>query len=89
MDWDLGESWKFATVMELELWLVLFTEFTSAWYGLANCAEQYCLRYESKYLQRLGQALEYVVRIGLTAAVKQTLVHTALGGMYLFVLHLL
>jgi len=56
-------------------------DFHSAWLGLANSAEQYVLCYESKYLHELGQAMDYLVNIGLTAAVQQSLRHTVLASM--------
>jgi len=61
----------------------LYVDFKSAWFGLANSTEQYILRYESKYLREMGQVLEYLVSIGVTTAVQETLKHTVLSSMYL------
>lgn len=57
------------------------TDFRSVWLGLANSQEQYILRYESKYLRELGQAMEYIANIAITAAVKHTLKQTLLSGL--------
>jgi len=62
---------------------LLSVDFKSAWFGLANSTEQYILRYESKYLREMGQVLEYLVSIGVTTAVQETLKHTVLASMYL------
>jgi len=62
----------------------LCLDFASAWLSLDNSKEQHVLRYESKYLQELGKALEYVVSIGVSAAVQETLKHTVLAGVYSF-----
>jgi len=60
--------------------IILFSDFKSAWLGLANCNEQYILRYESKYLREMGQVLDYLVSVGVTTAVQETLKHTVLSG---------
>ena len=44
-----------------------------------NCAkEQYTLKYESRYLEELGKALDYLMSFAVTAAVQQALMETAL-----------
>ena len=53
------------------------------WLGLSNSREQYALRYESKYMKELGNALEYIAGIGVSAAVKEGLKHTILSGKFL------
>lgn len=58
----------------------LNSDFRTVWLGLANSQEQYILRYESKYLRELGQAMEYIANIAITAAVKHTLKQTLLSG---------
>ena len=50
------------------------------WLGLSNSREKYALRYESKYMKELGNALEYIAGIGVSAAVKEGLKHTILSG---------
>jgi len=57
------------------------TDFRSAWLGLDNCTEQYILRYESKYLREMGQVLDYLVSVGVTTAVQESLKHTVLASM--------
>uniref|UniRef100_A0A915KAV5 Transmembrane and coiled-coil domain-containing protein 4 n=1 Tax=Romanomermis culicivorax TaxID=13658 RepID=A0A915KAV5_ROMCU len=54
--------------------------FRSAWRNLNDSAEQYCLRYESKYLLQLGQAFDYIMTFAVSYAIQQTLMETALAG---------
>ena len=61
---------------------MLYSDFKSSWFGLANTTEQYCLRYESKYLREIGQVLDYLVSVGVSTAVQETLKHTVLSSMY-------
>jgi len=60
---------------------MLVSDFKSSWYGLAHSREQYILRYESKYLREMGQVLDYVVKVGVSTAVQETLKHTVLASM--------
>jgi len=57
------------------------SDFHSTWLGLANSTEQYVLRYESKYLREMGQVLDYLVSVGVTTAVQESLKHTVLASM--------
>ena len=61
--------------------VVYCSDFHSSWLGLANSAEQYTLCYESKYLREIGQVLDYLVRVGVTTAVQESLKHTVLASM--------
>jgi len=61
---------------------VFCSDFQSAWLGLASSAEQYILRYESKYLREMGQVLDYLVSVGVTTAVQESLKHTVLASMH-------
>lgn len=58
----------------------VLVDFKTAWFGLDNSKEQYTLHYESVYLKELGQVLDYLVSIGVSAAVQETLKHTLLSG---------
>jgi len=70
------------TLLSLLLFGVYCSDFRSAWFGLANSTEQYILRYESKYLREMGQVLDYLVSVGVSAAVQETLKYTVLSSMY-------
>lgn len=54
--------------------------FRWAWRHLACSSEQFCLRYESKYLLQLGQSFEYLMSFAVSYAIQQTLMETALAG---------
>lgn len=50
------------------------------WRCLAVSREQYALRYESKYLVELGQALEYILSMAVSFATQEALKYTILSG---------
>ena len=52
------------------------------WRCLAVSREQYALRYETKYLLELGQALEYVLSIAVSLATQEALKYTILSSEY-------
>ena len=56
--------------------------FTAPWQCLANCHEIYCLKWESKYLLSLGEAIEYILESVMTMAAKEALKYTVLSGQY-------
>ncbi|XP_072174607.1 transmembrane and coiled-coil domain-containing protein 4-like [Diadema setosum] len=55
--------------------------FSAPWYSLASCQEIYCLKWESKYLLDLGQAMEYILDSVMTMAAKEALKYTVLSGL--------
>ncbi|KAK0175661.1 hypothetical protein PV327_009393 [Microctonus hyperodae] len=50
------------------------------WRCLALSREQYALRYETKYLIELGQALEYILGMAVSVATQEALKYTILSG---------
>ncbi|VDO92733.1 unnamed protein product [Soboliphyme baturini] len=54
--------------------------FRWAWRYLALSEEQYCVRYESKYLLELGKAMNYLMSYVVNYAIEQALMDTAIGG---------
>ncbi|CAJ0606420.1 unnamed protein product [Cylicocyclus nassatus] len=55
--------------------------FKQQWRYLNLSLEQYTLRYESKYLIELGEAMNYIMSIALSLAIQKTLMETALAGL--------
>ncbi|XP_077998407.1 transmembrane and coiled-coil domain-containing protein 4-like [Glandiceps talaboti] len=55
--------------------------FHSPWLNLAISKEQYYLKWESKYLIALGNALEYLLQGAVTMATQEALKHTILAGL--------
>ncbi|XP_054769034.2 transmembrane and coiled-coil domain-containing protein 4-like [Lytechinus pictus] len=55
--------------------------FTVPWRCVATCNEIYCLKWESKYLIELGEALEYILDTVMTMAAKEALKYTVLSGL--------
>ncbi|XP_043280497.1 transmembrane and coiled-coil domain-containing protein 4-like isoform X2 [Venturia canescens] len=51
------------------------------WRCLAISREQYALRYETKYLLELGQALEYILSIAVSLATQEALKYTILSSL--------
>ncbi|XP_011301607.1 transmembrane and coiled-coil domain-containing protein 4-like isoform X2 [Fopius arisanus] len=51
------------------------------WRCLAISREQYALRYETKYLVELGQALEYILSMAVSFATQEALKYTILSGL--------
>ena len=54
--------------------------FSDPWVNLASSKEVYTLRWESKYLLELGEALEYILDTVMTLAAKEALKYTVLAG---------
>lgn len=50
------------------------------WQSLDVSREQYALRYETKYLYELGQALEYILTMAVSFATQEALKYTILSG---------
>ncbi|CAG5092958.1 Similar to TMCO4: Transmembrane and coiled-coil domain-containing protein 4 (Homo sapiens) [Cotesia congregata] len=50
------------------------------WKCLAISREQYALRYETKYLVEMGQALEYILSMAVSFATQEALKYTILAG---------
>ena len=50
------------------------------WKNLAESQEQYCLRYESKHLCVLGDAIEYFISGAVSMATQEALKYTVLSG---------
>lgn len=57
------------------------------WTSLAHSKEQYCLKWETKYLLELGKSLDYIVSFAMSMAVQETLKLTVLAGYLLRVLY--
>ncbi|VDM95076.1 unnamed protein product [Thelazia callipaeda] len=53
--------------------------FHQQWRHLWLSREQYILRYESKYLAQLGQAIDYLMSFAVSVAVQHTLLETSLA----------
>ncbi|XP_012256500.2 transmembrane and coiled-coil domain-containing protein 4-like isoform X2 [Athalia rosae] len=51
------------------------------WQALAASREQYALRYETKYLIELGQALEYILSMAVSLATQEALKYTILSSL--------
>lgn len=59
--------------------------FREPWERLYHSKEQYCLKYESKYLLELGRAFTKIATTALSVAAVQALQTTMLAGiLYLF-----
>ncbi|RXG55254.1 Transmembrane and coiled-coil domain-containing protein 4 [Armadillidium vulgare] len=54
--------------------------FAHPWRSLFNSREQYCLRYDSKYLLELGKAMDLLLQFAFSMAVQETLKYTILAG---------
>ncbi|KRY12268.1 CDK5 regulatory subunit-associated protein 1 [Trichinella patagoniensis] len=54
--------------------------FKTPWRCLNASNEQYCLRYESKYLLEFGKAIDYIFSVALSCAIQHSLMETALAG---------
>jgi Protein of unknown function (DUF726) len=77
-------TWEHLMFKVLIVMYFVLVDFKTAWLGLSNSGEQYVLHYESKYMKELGQVFDYLVSIGVTAAVQETLKHTLLSGNFQF-----
>ncbi|CAG0882977.1 unnamed protein product [Cyprideis torosa] len=58
-----------------------FDGFYQPWATLYHSKEQYSLRYESKYLLELGQAMDYLVSFAVSMAAQEALKYTILAGL--------
>ena len=59
---------------------MVVTDFCSHWRGLADSNEQYALRFESRYMKEMGNALNYLFRIAVTRATQEALKYTVLSS---------
>lgn len=50
------------------------------WQSLSVSREQYALRYETKYLIEMGQALEYILSMAVSMATQEALKYTILSS---------
>nr|KAI8731962.1 transmembrane and coiled-coil domain-containing protein 4-like isoform X3 [Biomphalaria glabrata] len=57
-----------------------FRDFKQPWKNLAESREQYCLRWETKYLVQMGEALDYIFNSAMTMAAQEVLKQTVLNG---------
>lgn len=55
-------------------------QFLKPWKNLNHTKEQYCLRYESKYLLELSQAMDYLLSFVVSYAAQEALKYTFLAG---------
>lgn len=56
------------------------------WECLDVSREQYAIRYETKYLIELGQALEYVIGMAVSVATQQALKYTILSSEFILII---
>jgi hypothetical protein len=56
-------------------------DFALPWKTLAHSKEQYCLKWEGKYLLQMGQAIDYLFNGVVTVAAQEALKYTILSGM--------
>ncbi|XP_046332447.2 transmembrane and coiled-coil domain-containing protein 4-like [Haliotis rufescens] len=56
-------------------------DFRQPWKSLAESREQYCLRWESRYLIELGKAFDYILSGAVTMATQEALKYTILSGL--------
>ncbi|XP_067658581.1 transmembrane and coiled-coil domain-containing protein 4-like [Haliotis asinina] len=56
-------------------------DFRKPWTSLAESREQYCLKWESKYLIELGKAFDYILSGAVTMATQEALKYTILSGL--------
>ncbi|CAH1775889.1 unnamed protein product, partial [Owenia fusiformis] len=56
-------------------------DFKYPWRTLDNSKEQYFLKWETKYLLELGNAMDYLVNIAMTMAAQEALKYTILSGL--------
>lgn len=57
------------------------------WRHLWQSNEQYTLRWEGKYLEELGKAIEYILSYAVSIAIQRSLMETVLAGK--FIIHAL
>lgn len=55
-------------------------QFSKPWKSLRHTREQYCLRYESKYLLELSQAMDYLLSFVVSYAAQEALKYTFLAS---------
>lgn len=55
-------------------------QFAKPWIFLRHTKEQYCVRYESKYLYELSQAMDYLLSFFVSYATQEALKYTFLAG---------
>ncbi|XP_074654422.1 transmembrane and coiled-coil domain-containing protein 4-like [Tubulanus polymorphus] len=56
-------------------------DFALPWKRLANSKEQYCLKWESRYLLQMGQAIDYLFNCAVSMAAQEALKYTVLSGL--------
>ncbi len=61
--------------------------FIHQWRDLEMSREQYSLRYESRYLEVLGNAIDYFATIAMTVAAQEAIKASILGGTVSYILH--
>ncbi|CAL1545276.1 unnamed protein product [Lymnaea stagnalis] len=58
-----------------------FRDFKQPWKNLAESREQYTLRWETKYLVQMGEAMDYIFNSAMTMAAQEALKYTVLNGL--------
>ena len=58
------------------------------WNSLDISREQYAIRYETKYLLELGQALDYILSMAVSVATQEALKYTVLSSKIIIVCNL-
>ena len=59
---------------------IILIDFCYHWRGLDNSLEQYALRFESKHLREMGEAMEYLLRIAVQQATTEALKFTVISS---------
>ncbi|XP_059178299.1 transmembrane and coiled-coil domain-containing protein 4-like [Physella acuta] len=58
-----------------------FRDFRQPWRNLAESREQYALKWETKYLVQMGEAMDYIFNSAMTMATQEALKYTVLEGL--------
>ena len=61
--------------------LFLLVECTHPWLNLVHSGEQFCLRFETKYLLDIGNGMDYILTAAVQSAASEALKYTVLSGM--------
>ncbi|GFO07061.1 transmembrane and coiled-coil domain-containing protein 4 [Plakobranchus ocellatus] len=61
--------------------MTVLRDFREPWHNLAESKEQYTLKWETKYLVQLGEAIDYVFNSAVTMAAQEALKMTVLRGL--------
>lgn len=69
-----------AVTIAISGWLTdSIQDFRYPWRNLSISREQFVLKYESKYLHQMGQAIDYLLSFAVSAAAQEALQYTILS----------